>query len=949
MSARSAAGTKGRLGPRIAAAAALLAAGVLLLAVALPELARRFLERTASAAFPGVVTIGGLRLGWTSGALLADDVAVWAIDAPNAPLLHVKQLSLRLELAALRRHELHVVEVVLADPSLHVERLADGRFSLQDLAPRAEPPTARPASEAAPAPWHVRVDSVRLIGGRVRFRDLSVEGSASLPISIERFDLEGVSLREGPLPEPARLTIEARLGEAPMRLAIEANELLPRLAFDARLELTGFRLDGSAIAGALAGIERVRGFLDASLHHVYATDDVSRIDGAISLREVAAELPGSNEPVLAWKRLDAEVERLDLRARDARLARVAVSDARIAVAPGDENPLPVLAARSAAATTEAPDVTAPPPTRWSWTLARLDVDGARIALRGGTAKPLDVAASLHARAVAGAPSRPFPLELEAEGAGGKLTLRGDAQIDPPAYHGALRASTIDVARGLAAAGGRGGSLATWLRGGRLDADLTLDLEGGATPWSARGELAAADVALQRDPAPGEPGLVAKCARLEAELRELETPALAAGGGDSAERAWLARGVLRSTGCSVADFEPSRESEFGVAWQRLEASVTEARVPMTVETGTTPDAARAATHLEVADLEVAAPWLRLTRTEHGLVLPALPSAGPEAEPAPTPELEAGPVHLVGGSVRFVDQTVTPYYDAELSDVALAARLLAWRGPTLRDVALHARSDGAATLGLEGGGDASGLTFVVRADGLPLPPLNPYATRFGYDVQRGDADLVSSVWVGSKGLEARSWLSLQDLSVRELRPGSFEEMTGVSLGFALDVLRDGSGRIELTLPIWWNAEGFGLHAGETLSAATRQAIVGTLLLPLRKLGALVTSETEPRIEPPPPIPFAPGSADLSGDADARILSLARFLASRPGVAIDLEARSSAADGPSDESRRALGERRLAQVIGRLRERHGVSPRQVRGRTADGEAVAASPEVRVLLGGA
>jgi len=1003
-------GPSRRRGLRLALASLALFVVVVVALLALaPRLARRVIEQRASALFPGVVTIGAIEIGWWDARVSAEDVDVWAIDAPAAPLLRVKRLSLQVDLPALRRRDLHVRELVLEDPDLHVERLADGRFSVEDLRSESAPVAPAVEEEAPGDAWQFHLDAVRLVGGRVRFRDLSVEGSDALPIAIDRVALDRVSLREGPLVEPATLLVEARVAGAPVRLEVAATSLLPRLAFEATLVVTGMPLGGVALLGEATGLESLRGSVDATLHHAFETDARSTLRGSLTLHDVAvggAAPTGAgagDPPPLGWKRLDAEIESVDLRARVARLGHVTIAGATALVTPGGDSLLPALAPRTPTPPALPPDTTAPPPTPYTWSLGRLVLEDARIHVRAEQAKALDVTVTLRADGVDGALAKPFPLRLEAKAASGVATLRGDAQVEPPGFRGTLRLAGLDLARLLESAGPSVAAQAALVRGARAGADLELELpaddlaQAAAPDWVARGSLSLAALARPPDakgekasltvgwddatlalgelrvasplapaerrpdptwrgraklsvagaegviaPRPGEPGLVLRGRALDLDLRELRLPDLL---GDRAAGAWSARGQIAVAGLAFADYALERESEIGVAWEQLEGRIDELRL-VAPETGV--GAAPAAPRLErlaLGELRVAAPWLRLTRTKTGFSMPAALQGG--TGDAPPAELSAATVALTKGSVRFVDQTVSPFYDVDFADLRLDARALRSRGPTLDGVVLTTRSVRDASIRIEGGGDAEGLTFVARANDVPLPPLNPYATALGYDVRNGDASLVSSIWIGTTGVEAKNWLTLRKLSVRELVPGTFEKMAGVSLSLALDVLTDGDGRIELTLPVWWNAEGFGLQANETLRAATRQAIVGTLLLPLRRLGAVVGGKKDaPRIEPPPPIPFAAGSAELSQEAEARVLELARFLASHPGVAIVLEAHSSAADGSDDAVRRGLAERRLALVGDRLRQTHGVPARRVRTLTVEGASEGDEAEVRIRL---
>lgn len=993
---------------RLRLASVVVTSGIALVALfgwIVPELARREVERRLSALLPGVVTIGSLGIGWRDASLDVDAIDLWASDAPAAPLLRVARLSLRVELAALGRREFHVREAVAVDPELHVERLADGRFSVGDLAPEPAAPLAPAAASAERTrPWTFRIDAVRVMGGRVRFRDFTVGGSEALAVEIERIAMDGLSLVEGPLPAPASLAVEARVAGAPLRLAVDASSLLPRLAFAATLEVAGLRLAGATLVGGAAGLERLHGSIDATLHHVFETGVTSVVDGTLTLHDVAVGEPRADDgpPGLGFARLDAVLERVDLRAHVARLGRVAIAGATARVTPGEDVLLPALAARRPEQPVLPDDVTAPPPSPWTWTVSELAVPHARLRMEAKGAERLDVTASLAAKDVGPALAKPFPLTLEASVAGGRLTLAGHARIAPTGFQGTLRTDGLELARVLAAAEAKTAPLAARVRGARLASDLALELPadagaGSAAPeWSARGTLslsavsrpqaprdapasltvgfASADLAVNElrltsplvpserrgdgrmrargtlrltgaegviAPQPRAPGLVVRGSDIALALESLELPDPIT---SPSPGPVTAKGRLGITGFAVSDYASQRDPELGIAWRRLDADLEELRFAVPpAEPGDEPAGLRLE-RMHASGLRLDGPWLHLTRTQAGLSLPPALAGGTGAG-APA-ELVAAAVSVANGSARFVDQTVSPYYDADFGAIHLDAQRLRSTGPTLEGVRLEATSGRDATIRIVGGGDANGLTFVANASGVALPPFNPYATTFGYDIGSGIASAVSSVWIGPTGIEAKNWLTLQQLAVGELVPGSFEKRTGVSLGFALDVLTDRSGTLALTLPVWWNAQGFGVHFDETLRAAARQAIVGTLALPLTRLGAWIGGKDEPRIEPPPPIGFAPGSAELSPAAEAQVREVARFLASRPGIAIALEAKLALVDGTEAAARRALAELRMERVARRLADGYGVPAKQVTTRPAGDTAEPGAGEVRLLL---
>src|SRR5207248_6536241 len=95
--------------------------------------------------------------------------------------------------------------------------------------------------------------------------------------------------------------------------------------------------------------------------------------GTLALRDLAVEVPGGEEPALAWRRLDLDVETLGVAARHARVKRVALDGGAVLVRPRETPPLPLLAGQpsATAGTPPAPPPEgAPPPAPWTWSVAK---------------------------------------------------------------------------------------------------------------------------------------------------------------------------------------------------------------------------------------------------------------------------------------------------------------------------------------------------------------------------------------------------------------------------------------------------------------------------------------------------------------------------------------------------------------------------------------------------
>jgi len=234
-------------------------------------------------------------------------------------------------------------------------------------------------------------------------------------------------------------------------------------------------------------------------------------------------------------------------------------------------------------------------------------------------------------------------------------------------------------------------------------------------------------------------------------------------------------------------------------------------------------------------------------------------------------------------------------------------------------------------------------VVRGERIPLPPLNPYFTAQGYGVRQGTLSLVSSLWIGGAGFEAKNWLTFHDLDLGGPSGDSlFRQEFGVPLSVALPLLRDLSGDISLTVPVWLGRDGFGVGVGEAIRSAIGQALTWALASPVKLLRAALPSFGKTSAPVLEAIPFAPGSSEVRPETGAAkpIAALAELVAASPGLQPTLEGVVGGRDERAIREA-VLLERLQGGVLGRVRSLTGVGPDARLRRYLTGEDTALSPE--------
>ena len=414
---------------------------------------------------------------------------------------------------------------------------------------------------------------------------------------------------------------------------------------------------------------------------------------------------------------------------------------------------------------------------------------------------------------------------------------------------------------------------------------------------------------------GEP-FSAGLKRFELAVKELELTKLLAkppaeGGAPPADS-----GSLRFAGTvdlRRAAVKSGKEGDFGFEIERAEVGLQEVSAPGLLAPAPTDGKPRKAEPLRVAldRVRLATPKLRVTRTAEGIVLPSPgaepPKKGGPAKPAEPPpqkpdtgavplRLELGSFSLEDGSVRFVDRSVKPFYQGDVTALHVTARKLAYPEPSAQDVSVKLNAPGPAPLWLLASYTPPTAWLELNLEKLPLAPLNPYVqAASGYVVNRGELTLYSKGSRTDGRLFVANALTLYDPSLSgggEKSP--LEAATGVPVTLAISLLKDPAGNISLSIPVEYDQSGTSVALRTVIGSAVKQVLIGALTSPLKLVGAVVDSSGRVKDVTPQPIGFLAGRDELAEGADERVGALAKLLATRPGIELALRGQTSGSDG-------------------------------------------------------
>ncbi|MBA4212505.1 MAG: hypothetical protein C0449_05400 [Polaromonas sp.] len=814
---------------------------------------------------------------WLSG-----DVAITGlklVDGASA-VLSWERLGVKLNRLEPLARRIDLASIELKGPSLSLSRDAQGQLNLARLAKgfalaAPEKPSTAQAPAAQAAPWDLRLARFDLEGGRIQWRDESVNPAAAIALSALRVQTSGLSW---PVRALMPFDVSAQLDQTPIGIKGTATDV----AAQAELSLGEISLGlfapyiSSALKPALEGRLAAGGRLEWKAAQGDRPLDLQLLAARVDLKEL--KLGPSRQPLASLKRLLVEDLRLDLAQRSAEVGAMALTQPQARVQresngawmfepwlvakPNQEPPagstpwrVGVNALQLTNGSIGFVDRVPAQPVTLDITQMQLDLKG----LRPQDAEQKDMALSFKARVGAGPSSQVAPgqvslagaLRLPVPGASGGAGL----QLDARALVERLPAHALEP------------YFADRLNLELLRADASyrgrvrLGLPGGAVALSLDGDAALDDLSANTL-SPAEDLLAWKSLQVRGLQLNL-TPGQAA-------RVAVRETVLSDYFARVIIDEAGKINLQGLVKQPGDAPAAEF---------------------------------------------APPQAAATAVNSPTPDIRLGPISLVNGRVLFSDRFIKPNYTANLSELtgslgAFSNAKPAGAAPELAALSLRGRAEGTAALEIDGQlnplAQPLALDIQGRVRNLELPPLSPYTVKYaGYGIERGKLSVDVAYKIDPDGqLVASNQIVLNQLSFGERVAGS--EAPNLPVKLAVALLADRNGVIDINLPVSGSINDPQFRLAPIIFKLIFNLIGKAITAPF----SLIASAFGGGAESPSQVVFAPGSAVLAAENQQRLDSVAKALADRPALQITVVGHSDLEAERSGYQRMRLDERVQAE---------------------------------------
>ncbi len=283
-------------------------------------------------------------------------------------------------------------------------------------------------------------------------------------------------------------------------------------------------------------------------------------------------------------------------------------------------------------------------------------------------------------------------------------------------------------------------------------------------------------------------------------------------------------------------------------------------------------------------------LKLTRTNAPATNETKVAAAPNAAapttnaPNPAPDLSIGAIVITNSAVSFNDRSITPTVNLSVQLVNGSVSGLSTEELQHAIVDLDATVDGVGPVAITGtinplnGAQTNAIKISVKD--VDLTPASPYAGNFaGYGIAEGKLNLDLAYELIGKKLTSKNVITLDQFTFGE--KVNSPDATHLPVRLAVAILKDREGKIVLDVPIEGSLDDPKFRIGKVVERAIVNILEKVATSPFSLLGAVFGGGGEELGYEE----FAPGSAELTATDKAKLDTLAKGLAARPALKLEI----------------------------------------------------------------
>ena len=282
-------------------------------------------------------------------------------------------------------------------------------------------------------------------------------------------------------------------------------------------------------------------------------------------------------------------------------------------------------------------------------------------------------------------------------------------------------------------------------------------------------------------------------------------------------------------------------------------------------------------------------------------PADAPASSQAKPASAPSskplgIRIGQISINDGSANFADLTLTPNFATAVQQLNGQVGTIDNRKPAPAKVDIKGKVDRYAPVTIKGAlnpfNPMASLDIATSFKRVELTTLTPYSGKFaGFRIRKGRLNLDLHYLITNGQLKAENKVVVEQLQLGEKVDSP--DAVDLPIRLAVALLKDTEGKISIELPVTGDLNNPQFSVMPIVWQTLRNLVLRAAQAPFKFIGGLIAGGGSQDLGN---VSFAPGSSELSGDAQSALNKLASALKERPELRLEIEGTSAqSSDGP------------------------------------------------------
>jgi uncharacterized protein involved in outer membrane biogenesis len=279
----------------------------------------------------------------------------------------------------------------------------------------------------------------------------------------------------------------------------------------------------------------------------------------------------------------------------------------------------------------------------------------------------------------------------------------------------------------------------------------------------------------------------------------------------------------------------------------------------------------------------------------------PDTGAKTAAKPASKEKPLAIHIGGiaindGSANFADFSLTPNFATAVQQLNGQIGTIDSRQAKPASVDIKGKVDRYAPVTIKGAVNPfdpmASLDIATSFKRVELTTLTPYSGKFaGYRIRKGRLNLDLHYKITKGQLQAENKVVVEQLQLGEKVDSP--DAVSLPLKLAIALLKDVDGKISIELPVSGDLNNPQFSVMPIVWQTLRNLIVKAAAAPFKLIGGLVSGGGSEDLGS---VSFAPGSSELSKDAEAALVKLSQALKERPALRLEIEGTAAkSSDGP------------------------------------------------------